>query len=83
MTAPMATKSARQLPPAASTPRLTRTGTKQETVKPISEEFRDTHIPGTVAYNIADVFIDLLNFAAKFLRAGGRLCYWLPTTREG
>ena len=60
-----------------------RTGTKQETVKPISEEFRDTHIPGTVAYNIADVFIDLLNFAATFLRAGGRLCYWLPTTREG
>ena len=26
--------------------------------------------------------MDLLNFAVKFLRVGGRLVYWLPTTRD-
>ena len=60
-----------------------KTGMKEgREVKPIAEEHRATHIPGTVAYGIADVMMDLLNFAAKFLRVGGRLVYWLPTTRE-
>jgi hypothetical protein len=50
--------------------------------KPIPEEHRATHIPGTVSYGIAEVMTDLLNFAVKYLRKGGRLVYWLPTTSE-
>ena len=60
-----------------------KTGVRQDKLaKPIPEEHRATHIPGTVGYGIAEVMMDLLNFAVKYLRTGGRLVYWLPTTSE-
>ena len=60
-----------------------KTGARQDKLpKPIPEEHRATHIPGTVGYGIGEVMMDLLNFAVKYLRTGGRLCYWLPTTSE-
>ncbi|GFO28406.1 tRNA (guanine(10)-n2)-methyltransferase homolog [Plakobranchus ocellatus] len=34
--------------------------------------------PQKAQYQLGDIFKDLLNFAAKFLRRGGRLVYWLP-----
>ena len=59
-----------------------KTGARDKIIKPIPEEHRATHIPGTVGYGIGDVMIDLLNFGVKYLRVGGRLVYWLPTTRD-
>ena len=31
---------------------------------------------------MADIFIDLLNYAAKFLNISGRLVFWFPVSRE-
>jgi tRNA (guanine10-N2)-methyltransferase len=41
-----------------------------------------TYIPPTQPYAAEDVMNDLLTFAAKTLRVGGRLVYLLPTTYE-
>jgi len=38
------------------------------------------HIPSKVMYELDEVLVDLLVFAAKNLRIGGRLVFWLPTT---
>ena len=38
--------------------------------------------PKTVVYETEEVFLDLLEFASKNLRIGGRLCYWLPIIPE-
>ncbi|KAL7638859.1 UNVERIFIED_CONTAM: hypothetical protein RMT77_010393 [Armadillidium vulgare] len=40
------------------------------------------HYPPKINYNIADIMIDLLNFAADHLKLGGRLVFWLPVFRE-
>ena len=58
-----------------------KTGTTKE-AKPIPEELREGHIPGTVNYDIADVMKDLLDMAARYLAVGGRLVFWLPTTND-
>ncbi|XP_064597359.1 tRNA (guanine(10)-N2)-methyltransferase homolog isoform X2 [Liolophura sinensis] len=54
-----------------------RIGTEKEEVI-LTEENKDGHIPQRVNYDLSDIFKDLLNFAAKFLRLHGRLVYWLP-----
>jgi len=38
------------------------------------------HIPQYVIYDVPEVLRDLLDFGAKYIRLGGRLVYWLPTT---
>lgn len=48
----------------------------------LAEELREQHIPGTIAYDIADVMKDLLDMAAMYLAVGGRLVFWLPTTND-
>ena len=40
---------------------------------------REDYYPPTKPYEMSEVVSDLLNFAAKHLRIGGRLVYWLPT----
>ena len=37
--------------------------------------------PQKEAYDIGEIFTDLLNFAVKFLEVGGHLVYWLPIYR--
>lgn len=39
---------------------------------------RDTHIPSTAPYPLAECLMDLLEWSAKVLVIGGRLGYWLP-----
>ena len=43
---------------------------------------KNGHIPQRVEYQMADIFIDLLNYAAKFLNINGRLVFWFPVSRE-
>ncbi|RIB14870.1 S-adenosyl-L-methionine-dependent methyltransferase [Gigaspora rosea] len=40
---------------------------------------RENYYPPTKPYEMSEVLIDLLEFAARFLIVGGRLVYWLPT----
>ncbi|XP_070533692.1 tRNA (guanine(10)-N(2))-methyltransferase homolog [Ptychodera flava] len=47
----------------------------------IEEEQIAAHVPCSIGYHLADIFTDLLNFAAFYLRLGGRLVYWLPVSR--
>ena len=35
-----------------------------------------------VPYEVENVFIDLVQFAANHLTVGGRLVFWLPTGNE-
>lgn len=39
------------------------------------------HVPSTMSYHLDDIFKDLLNFSACYLRPRGRLVYWLPVVR--
>ena len=43
---------------------------------------RGHHVPEKKDYHLSDIFKDLLNFAAKYLRRHGRLVYWFPVSRE-
>lgn len=43
--------------------------------------FVESHVPVSQAYNLSDIFTDLLNFSAHHLVLGGRLVYWLPIYR--
>ncbi|XP_076456427.1 tRNA (guanine(10)-N(2))-methyltransferase TRMT11-like isoform X2 [Babylonia areolata] len=47
----------------------------------VPEECKDNHHPQSVRYHLSDIFSDLLNFAARFLKLNGRLVYWLPVFR--
>lgn len=38
--------------------------------------------PPKTKYNISNVYLDLLNLAAKLLTIGGRLCFWFPVIRS-
>ncbi|KAJ1675627.1 hypothetical protein EV182_000894 [Spiromyces aspiralis] len=43
---------------------------------------RGNYYPPTVPYEMEDVIVDLLEFAAIHLTVGGRLVYWVPTVTE-
>ena len=45
-------------------------------------DFDGTHFPDKVAYNLNDVFADLMKFSNKHLRLGGKLVFWYPVSRE-
>ncbi|RHZ87310.1 hypothetical protein Glove_37g81 [Diversispora epigaea] len=40
---------------------------------------REDYYPPTKPYEMSEVLVDLLEFAARYLVIGGRLVYWLPT----
>eukprot|EP01094_Clydonella_sp_ATCC50884_P029160 TRINITY_DN9039_c1_g1_i1.p1 TRINITY_DN9039_c1_g1~~TRINITY_DN9039_c1_g1_i1.p1 ORF type:complete len:453 (+),score=84.59 TRINITY_DN9039_c1_g1_i1:116-1474(+) len=49
--------------------------------KEVPDEYKETHFPKKVAYELEDVLADLIVFAARSLCLGGRVVYWLPTTK--
>ncbi|XP_048727782.2 tRNA (guanine(10)-N2)-methyltransferase homolog [Ostrea edulis] len=53
---------------------------KEDSVS-LTEEQKVDHIPQKIDYDLSNIFNDLLNFAFKFLRLGGRLTYWFPVHR--
>ncbi|KAJ1332419.1 hypothetical protein BSLG_008721 [Batrachochytrium salamandrivorans] len=46
------------------------------------KENGEPRYPLTVAYQMEDVVVDLVAFAAAYLVPGGRLVFWLPTLNE-
>lgn len=38
----------------------------------------EKHYPEVKNYKASELFMDLVQFAARFLAMGGRLVYWLP-----
>ncbi|XP_022287860.2 tRNA (guanine(10)-N(2))-methyltransferase TRMT11-like isoform X1 [Crassostrea virginica] len=54
---------------------------KEEELVLLTPDQRVDHIPQKVDYDLSNIFNDLLNFAYKFLRTGGRLTYWFPVHR--
>ncbi|KAJ3055590.1 hypothetical protein HK097_010014 [Rhizophlyctis rosea] len=42
----------------------------------------DPRYPQTIPYEMHDVLLDLIDFAAIYLVPGGRLVYWFPTVTE-
>ncbi|KAJ0392891.1 hypothetical protein P43SY_000991 [Pythium insidiosum] len=48
----------------------------------LAKKMKQTYVPPTQPYAAEDVMKDLLEFAARTLRVGGRLVYLLPTTYE-
>lgn len=40
------------------------------------------HYPQKIEYNMENLFIDLINFAARTLKIGGRLTFWLPVALD-
>ncbi|KFD58957.1 hypothetical protein M513_00120 [Trichuris suis] len=36
------------------------------------------HFPSKIKYDLLSILLDLLNFAATYLKIGGRLVYWFP-----
>jgi len=48
----------------------------------INDRHLETHIPSKVSYSMQDMYVDLLNFAARHLKLGGRLVFWLPVYLE-
>nr|CAD7572524.1 unnamed protein product [Timema californicum] len=44
----------------------------------ISEHHLPGHIPSKVEYGLPNIYMDLLSFAARHLRVGGRLVSWVP-----
>ncbi|OAD75428.1 hypothetical protein PHYBLDRAFT_132663, partial [Phycomyces blakesleeanus NRRL 1555(-)] len=57
----------------------TKTPLKMRTYEGEPMHERVDYYPPTKPYEMSEVLIDLLNFAAEHLRVGGRLVYWLPT----
>eukprot|EP00062_Callorhinchus_milii_P013995 gi/632962680/ref/XP_007897456.1/ PREDICTED: tRNA (guanine(10)-N2)-methyltransferase homolog [Callorhinchus milii] len=54
-----------------------KTGSQKEIFKP-TEDYVENYVPVSMSYQLSDIFIDLLNFAAQCLVMNGRLVYWLP-----
>ncbi|KAL1916287.1 uncharacterized protein VTP21DRAFT_5904 [Calcarisporiella thermophila] len=48
----------------------------------IPMHLREEYYPPTQPWEMSEVLKHLLEFAAKFLKVGGRLVYWLPTLPE-
>lgn len=48
--------------------------------RPIKQEWNETppHYPSKSLYCLSNLYVDLLRFAGKHLRIGGRLICWLP-----
>ncbi|GAB6029000.1 hypothetical protein CHUAL_004789 [Chamberlinius hualienensis] len=65
-------------PPYGVRESLEKVGKKTPDVPEIKQEYLKTHIPCKVNYKTHEMYTDLLNYAAKHLKIGGRLVYWLP-----
>ncbi|KAI5749352.1 hypothetical protein M8J76_006676 [Diaphorina citri] len=54
-----------------------------KSTKPCSENSDGSvHYPSKVDYSLPDILSDLMNFAARHLKLGGRLVYWIPVFRS-
>ena len=56
-----------------------RAGGKKSVAKTTKVKCRDTHIPSTEPYTFEECLKDLLHLAAKHLKLGGRLVFFLPS----
>ena len=59
-----------------------RAGGKKSVPKDHVIHYPTTHIPSTDPYGLGECMRDLLDMAARLLRRGGRLVFFLPSTRE-
>jgi tRNA (guanine10-N2)-methyltransferase len=59
-----------------------KTGSRQETPRPILDEHRHDHIPQTKPYPVCDVMSDLLDMAARTVVMNGRLVYVIPSFQD-
>jgi tRNA (guanine10-N2)-methyltransferase len=50
--------------------------------KIVPEEFKESHITKTAAYDVTEILKDLFAFAAQSLCVGGRLIFWFPTNDD-
>ncbi|KAK6628512.1 hypothetical protein RUM43_002327 [Polyplax serrata] len=48
----------------------------------ISDHHLKTHIPAKVEYSLTQIYMDLLKFASKHLKVGGRLVSWIPINKK-
>uniref|UniRef100_A0A1D2A5X4 tRNA (guanine(10)-N(2))-methyltransferase n=1 Tax=Auxenochlorella protothecoides TaxID=3075 RepID=A0A1D2A5X4_AUXPR len=55
-----------------------RAGGRKTAARDYTPRNRDTHIPATDPYQLGECLRDLLDAAARLLRIGGRLVYFLP-----
>lgn len=51
---------------------------KSQAVTDIQIKDRETHIPSTAPYTLGECLQDLVNLAARLLRVGGTLVFWIP-----
>lgn len=56
-----------------------RAGGKKSVAKPHMVTNAETHIPSTDAYTFEECLRDLLHLAAKHLKLGGRLVFFMPS----
>ncbi|CDW57094.1 tRNA guanosine 2' O methyltransferase TRM11 [Trichuris trichiura] len=56
--------------------KVTCIGEKKQRDKPIIHA--GPHFPSKIKYDLVSILLDLLNFAATYLKIGGRLVYWFP-----
>ncbi|XP_054268125.1 tRNA (guanine(10)-N2)-methyltransferase homolog isoform X2 [Macrosteles quadrilineatus] len=68
-------------PPYGIRESIERVGSSRETLT-VAEENRESHIPSKTSYSMEQLVSDLLCFAAKHLRVGGRLVTWIPIFRD-
>ncbi|GMH33774.1 hypothetical protein BSKO_01608 [Bryopsis sp. KO-2023] len=59
-----------------------RAGARKLSKRDIEITDRDSHISKTEIYSVGECCRDLLDLAAKMLKIGGRLVYFVPTTPE-
>lgn len=50
--------------------------------RPVAPHLRDSHVPSTRPYSLADCADDLLDTAARALAPGGRLVFFVPEARS-
>ncbi|XP_041360996.1 tRNA (guanine(10)-N2)-methyltransferase homolog isoform X2 [Gigantopelta aegis] len=48
----------------------------------IEDDVREGHVAQRSQYGLSDIFKDLLNFAARYLRLHGRIVFWFPVVRR-
>ena len=59
-----------------------RAGAKKIASAPCQVKPSTAKIPLMTAYDLEEMFIDMVNFAARHLKPGGRLVTWFPTVTE-
>ncbi|KHJ43251.1 hypothetical protein D918_06485 [Trichuris suis] len=63
-------------PPYGLREKVTCIGERKQRNKPVIHA--GPHFPSKIKYDLLSILLDLLNFAATYLKIGGRLVYWFP-----